>query len=579
MMADEIQNSVSESTENTVAETAEVEDFSAMFEAQEAFENKSFEKGQIVEGIIVQIGAEFAYVNIGAKAEASIAVSELLNTEDGKLTQVVGDTIKAKIVGFEGGSFKLSRSLKVGNIALEEAYQSGCAVKALVKATNKGGFELEVMGQRAFCPLSQIQKGKVEDAESFVGQSLEFKVIKYAKRGKDIVLSRTALLEEENRIKRDEALSKLEVGAVLDGKVVSIQKYGAFVDVGGVEGLVHVSEICYGHIDHPKEALSVGQDVKVRVIALGGNDGKNKLSLSIKQLEEDPFESIVASIEVGSRVSGKVVRNVDKIGSFVDLGGVEGLIHISELSWDRRLTNPDDGGKVGQEIESGIGASSWELARRPGGIGVLTINCTTDNVDSSGPGSSQTATIAKNETWTLRSVRNDMSILAYCGPSEGANANRTHVEAWQKEPDGNLASQSKYTSSTGEVIDLAGTPSEAIINKIRSGVDSVMRFYPMLTKTRTYLAPPSTCYEHLAEVDIPTFGNGSERVQMPGNLQDIISAHTWLKCQDDLSALADGKFQRIESWMGVMPNGGSPGWDLDLYGDSQTRWSVPYEGV
>lgn len=351
MMADEIQNSVSESTENTVVETAEVEDFSAMFEAQEAFENKSFEKGQIVEGIIVQIGAEFAYVNIGAKAEASIAVSELLNTEDGKLTQVVGDTIKAKIVGFEGGSFKLSRSLKVGNIALEEAYQSGCAVKALVKATNKGGFELEVMGQRAFCPLSQIQKGKVEDAEAFVGQSLEFKVIKYAKRGKDIVLSRTALLEEENRIKRDEALSKLEVGAVLDGKVVSIQKYGAFVDVGGVEGLVHVSEICYGHIDHPKEVLSVGQDVKVRVIALGGNDGKNKLSLSIKQLEEDPFESIVASIEVGSRVSGKVVRNVDKIGSFVDLGGVEGLVHISELSWDRRLTNPDDVVKVGQEIE------------------------------------------------------------------------------------------------------------------------------------------------------------------------------------------------------------------------------------
>ena len=167
-------------------------------------EQKSFTKGMIVEGVIVQIGSEFAYVNIGAKAEASIAVSELLNPEDGKLSHVVGDTIKAKVIGFEAGAIRLSRSLKAGNIALEEAYQSGCAVKALVKATNKGGFELEVMGQRAFCPLSQIQKGKVEDPNAFVGQSFDFKIIKYAKRGHDIVLSRTALLDEENRIKRED---------------------------------------------------------------------------------------------------------------------------------------------------------------------------------------------------------------------------------------------------------------------------------------------------------------------------------------------------------------------------------------
>ena len=355
-MADENQNSVPESTVETevtsASAPAEEEDFSKLLaESEQNVEQKSFTKGMIVEGVIVQIGSEFAYVNIGAKAEASIAVSELLNPEDGKLSHVVGDTIKAKVIGFEAGAIRLSRSLKAGNIALEEAYQSGCAVKALVKATNKGGFELEVMGQRAFCPLSQIQKGKVEDPNAFVGQSFDFKIIKYAKRGHDIVLSRTALLDEENRIKREEAMSKIEVGAVLDGKVVSIQPYGAFVDVGGVEGLVHVSEISHQHINHPKEVLSVGQDVKVYVLSLSDKDGKSKISLSMKKLEEDPFDSLCASIEIGSRVTGTVVRNVEKIGSFVDLGGVEGLVHISELTWDRHITNPDDVVKVGDKIE------------------------------------------------------------------------------------------------------------------------------------------------------------------------------------------------------------------------------------
>ena len=352
MMADENQNPVSEDQVTAATETADEEDFSKLFEASEqSQEQKSFEKGMIVEGIIVQIGTEFAYVNIGAKAEASIAVSELLNPEDGKLTNVVGDTIKAKVVGFENGAIRLSRSLKAGNIALEEAYQSGCAVKALVKATNKGGFELEVMGQRAFCPLSQIQKGKVEDANAFVGQSFDFKIIKYAKRGHDIVLSRTALIDDELRMKREEAMSKIEVGATLDGKVVSIQKYGAFVDVGGIEGLVHVSEISYQHIDHPKELLSVGQDVKVYVLSLADKDGKSKLSLSMKRLETDPFDAVTSNLEIGSRITGTVVRNVEKIGSFVDLGGVEGLIHISELTWDRHITNPDDVVKVGQKVE------------------------------------------------------------------------------------------------------------------------------------------------------------------------------------------------------------------------------------
>ncbi len=352
MMSDENQQSVVSEASETAAGAEETEDFSALLaESEQTMETKTFEKGMIVEGVIVQIGPEYAYVNIGAKAEATLPVSELMNPEDGKLTHVVGDAIKAKIVGRDASGIKLSRSMRAGNIALEEAYRSGCAVKALVKATNKGGFELEAMGHRAFCPLSQIQKGKVEDPSAFVGQTLEFKVIKYAKRGHDVVLSHTALQDEENRLKREEILSKIEVGSVLDGKVSSIQDYGAFVDVGGIEGLVHVSEISHSRVKSPKEVLSVGQDVKVFVLAVDSSKGKQKLSLSMKRLEADPFDSVAAHLEAGARVKGTVARNVDKIGSFVDLGGVEGLVHISELSWDRRITDPNDVVKVGQEIE------------------------------------------------------------------------------------------------------------------------------------------------------------------------------------------------------------------------------------
>lgn len=366
MMSDENQQSVLENATaespvvddgQTALETqpAEEEDFSKLLaESEQPLEKKTFEKGMIVEGVIVQIGAEYAYVNIGAKAEASIPVSELLNPEDGKLSHVVGDTIKAKVVGFDESGIKLSRSMKAGNIALEEAFQTGGTVKATVKATNKGGFELDVMGQRAFCPLSQIQKGKVEDPNAFVGQTMEFKIIKFAKRGRDIVLSHTAIADEENKLKREEALAKIQVGSVVDGKVVSIQPYGAFVDVGGIEGLVHVSEISRQHINDPKDILSVGQEIKVYVISIGENKGKPRLSLSIKQLEKDPYDDVVASLEVGMHVKGIIVRNVEKIGSFVDLGGVEGLIHLSELTWDRRITNPDDVVKVGQEVEVAV---------------------------------------------------------------------------------------------------------------------------------------------------------------------------------------------------------------------------------
>ncbi len=347
MMSDEIKT-VTENNNDVE------EDFGKMFQEsvqEQSVGEKQFEKGMTVEGVIVQIGTDSAYVNIGAKAEAMIPVSELMNPDDGKVSHVVGDTIKAKIIGFDGSCIKLSRSNKLaGSIALEEAYEAGLSVKARVKAVNKGGFELDVYGHRAFCPLSQIQKGKVENAEEFVGQTLEFKISKYAKKGRDIVLSRTALLDDENRAAREEVIATINVGDIRDAKVVSIQDYGAFVDIGGVEGLVHVSEISYQRISNPKELLSVGQDVRVKVLKIEKTDKGSKLSLSMKRLEEDPFDAAIADIKVGASMAGKVVR-VATFGAFVEIApGIEGLVHVSQMGL-KRGTRVEDAIKAGDDIE------------------------------------------------------------------------------------------------------------------------------------------------------------------------------------------------------------------------------------
>lgn len=183
------------------------------------------------------------------------------------------------------------------------------------------------------------------------------------------------------------------------------------------------------------------------------------------------------------------------------------------------------------------------------------------------------------ETWTLRSVRNDKSILAYCGPS-ASHPSRAHIEAWQREPDGELADRYAYTKSDGSVHEIEGGATKDVIDKIRAGIDAVMRFYPMLTRTRSYTRPPRKVYEHLATIDTPTIGNWAGEdgkrpaciVDKPGNLDQLIAAHTWVKCQDDLQLLADGNYSRIESWLGSA----GETVDVNLYGKGNERWSMPH---
>lgn len=225
---------------------------------------------------------------------------------------------------------------------------------------------------------------------------------------------------------------------------------------------------------------------------------------------------------------------------------------------------------------------NWNLQRRPGDIGLLTVNCNPADADST------LGQIALDETWTIKTVRNDCSILAYCGAS-GANPQRAVVEAWQKEPDGELAEQLQYAKPDGSLYTVpAGSATADLIDKIRKGIDTVMRFYPQLTKTRTYSTMPTDVFLNMCTIDTPRLGilppsSGSSnadargfhsrRITKPGNLEDIIEAYSWLKCQDDAAATADGKYQRIESWMGTPAN---PGWDVNLYGTGSNRWGMPY---
>lgn len=254
-----------------------------------------------------------------------------------------------------------------------------------------------------------------------------------------------------------------------------------------------------------------------------------------------------------------------------------------------------NGLEKGDEVISGWLMSSANLARNPGNTGTLTIICAADDAEEGGSSSSGCSTKALKEVWSLKSVRNDVSIFAYCGPSPGGNPQRAIIEAWQKEPDGELANNYSYTKPDGSIFEIDNDiypATRALIEKIKKGTDAVMRFYPMLTRTRTYSKPPATVYENLAMIDVPTIGSTADfeeedettgnvstrqadtaKLEKPGNLEQIIADHVWLKCQDDCAKTADGKHTRTESWMGILSTDG--GWDENLYG-KENRWPMPY---
>jgi len=308
----------------------DTEDFATLFAA--SVQTRRFQNGQTVEGTIVAIGPEVALIGIGAKGEASISVDELKN-DDGTIDAKVGDRIQATIVS-TAGEIKLSRRLQRGAATrrqLEDAARAGLPVEGKVESQTKGGYNVVIAQQRAFCPGSHIDTVRDTDQASHVGRVYAFRIIEYGDNGRKFVVSRRALLEAEQQARAEEIRKTLAAGAIVTGRVVSVRDFGAFVDLGGgVQGLLHVSEMGWSRIDNPSALFKPGDELTVKILRIETKDGAEKMALGLKQLQDDPWSAVEHKYPVGQVLTGRVVR-IAEFGAFVELEpGVTGLLPRSE---------------------------------------------------------------------------------------------------------------------------------------------------------------------------------------------------------------------------------------------------------
>lgn len=306
------------------------DDFASMLEA--SFKVRSLKKGQAVEGTIVSIGAEVAFVDVGGKGEAVLAIDELKDA-NGFVDMMVGQRIHVVVVSTEGGltvSRRLARGA-VSNAQIQQAYQSRLPVEGKVDKVVKGGYEVRVGGERGFCPLSQIDIVRTDNPDVHIGRTYTFRIREYSEDGRNLVLSRRMLLEEEQQVKAEQVRKTVVPGAVLRGRVVSVPDFGAFVDLGGgVQGLLHVSDMAWSRVGSPSQVVAPGEEVTVQVLRV--DDKTQKISLGTKQLTGDPWALVAANYEVGQVREGRVTRLSD-FGAFVELEpGVEGLAHMSSFA-------------------------------------------------------------------------------------------------------------------------------------------------------------------------------------------------------------------------------------------------------
>ena len=312
-------------------EAAEASSFAEAFEASLNFKTPA--QGELLRGQIVSISGDDAFVSYGGPSEAVMAAAELDGLD-------VGDTVEGTVVR-TAPDIRISRKLARGKASLDQLrqiYEARLPVEAKVAARNKGGFDVNVGGLRAFCPLSQIALGKIDNPDAFIGQAFEFRVTELSDDGRRIVVSRAALLKEQNAARAEETRKAIVPGAELTGTVKTLTPFGAFIDLGGIDGLLHVSEMSRRRVTDPKEFVSVGQQVRVKVIKVE-NDGK-RISLSMKDQEPDPWADVADRHPVGSTFSGTIVRSTD-FGLFVELEpGIDGLVHFSQLPFGVKQGDP-----------------------------------------------------------------------------------------------------------------------------------------------------------------------------------------------------------------------------------------------
>ena len=339
--------------QETSIETEE-ESFAELFESYSAGMKDDLQVGEKISARIISIGTDSVFLDTGTKVDGVVEKKELLD-ESGELPFNEGDEIELFVVAMDEHEIRLSQAISgVGGLEmLQQAFDNAIPVEGKVNGTCKGGFNVEVLHRRAFCPISQIDFQRVETPDDFVGQTYEFLIIQFEERGKNIVVSRRKLLEKAMQKDQEAFFSHLKIGDTLSGRITRIMPYGAFVELTpGVEGMVHVSEISWSRVENVQETVTVNQTVQVKVLAVTEDDAKKrrKISLSMKQIDGDPWLTVSEKVEVGEKISGIVTRCMN-FGVFVEIApGIEGLVHISEMSYTKRVVNPADVVSTGETI-------------------------------------------------------------------------------------------------------------------------------------------------------------------------------------------------------------------------------------
>jgi small subunit ribosomal protein S1 len=327
------------------------ESFAELFE--QSLASQRIKPGTILTGSVVDISSEVVIVSAGLKSEAVIPVSQFLN-DQGELEIQVGDDVEVALDAVEDGFGETRLSRERAKRArtweeLEDAFQNSKIVTGIINGRVKGGFTVEIEFVRAFLPGSLVDMRPVRDPSYLEGKELEFKIIKLDQQRNNVVVSRRAVVEQEFSAEREELLSSLEDGAIVKGVVKNLTDYGAFVDLGGIDGLLHITDMAWKRVKHPSEIVTVGDEIDVKILRF--DKEKTRVSLGIKQLGSDPWEAIARRYPANTRLVGKVT-NIADYGCFVEIEeGVEGLVHVSEMDWTNKNVNPSKVVTVGEEVE------------------------------------------------------------------------------------------------------------------------------------------------------------------------------------------------------------------------------------
>lgn len=360
-------------------------EFSSLFE--QTLKEQNFRLGDVVKGTVVEVQSDYVLVDINYKSEGLIPIDEF-RVVDGVRAVKPGDQVEVLIdrIENENGMIGLSKNkadMMRAWTDISKAAENEEVIEGTVIAKVKGGLSVDI-GVTAFLPGSQIDLRPVRNMDVYIGKTYKFKVIKFNKKRGNIVLSRRALLEEERETLRTQTLDQIKEGATVAGIVKNITDYGAFIDLGGMDGLLHITDMSWGRVKHPSEILNVGDEIQVKVLKY--DNDKERVSLGMKQLQADPWESVKAAYPVGAKLHGKIV-SLAEYGAFVEIGdGVEGLIHVSEMSWTKRVKHPSQIVNVGDEVDVQVLEVDLENRRISLGMKQLQANPWVELKDSYSPG-------------------------------------------------------------------------------------------------------------------------------------------------------------------------------------------------